>query len=75
MNDLFFFFLAHLVFSLLPLLFLNHQTLVVLPLEKRREIIANIRKKCALHARQFAELAVEETGLGRVDDKIKKNLF
>ena len=52
-----------------------HQTLVVLPLEKRREIIANIRKKCALHARQFAELAVEETGLGRVDDKIKKNLL
>lgn len=52
-----------------------HQTLVVLPLEKRREIIANIRKKCSQYARLFAEMAVDETGLGRVEDKIKKNLL
>ncbi len=50
-------------------------TLVALPLEKRREIIANIRKRCAEDVRSLASFAVEETGLGRVEDKIKKNLL
>jgi acyl-CoA reductase-like NAD-dependent aldehyde dehydrogenase len=52
-----------------------HQTLAVMPLEKRREIIANIRKNCATNVKQLAALAVEETGLGRLEDKIKKNLL
>lgn len=52
-----------------------HQTLVVLPLEKRKEIIANIRRKAAEQVTELATLAVEETGLGRVEDKIKKNLL
>ena len=51
------------------------KTLVALPLEKRREIIANIRKRTAEDVRAFSAFAVEETGLGRVDDKIKKNLL
>ena len=50
-----------------------HETLVVMPLEKRREIIANIRKNCAANVRQLATLAVDETGLGRVEDKIKES--
>ncbi len=50
-------------------------TLVALPLEKRREIIANIRRRCAEDVRSLASFAVEETGLGRVEDKIKKNLL
>jgi acyl-CoA reductase-like NAD-dependent aldehyde dehydrogenase len=52
-----------------------HQLLVVMPLEKRREIIANIRRRCADNAERFALMAFEETGLGRVKDKIKKNLL
>lgn len=52
-----------------------HQLLVVMPLEKRREIIANIRRRCADNVERFALMAYEETGLGRVKDKIKKNLL
>ena len=48
-----------------------HHTLVALPLEKRKEIIANIRKRCAEDVHTLAEFAHEETGLGRVEDKIK----
>lgn len=51
------------------------QTLSALPLEKRREIIANIRKRAAEDVHSLAKFAVEETGLGRVEDKIKKNLL
>ncbi|MDP2314441.1 MAG: aldehyde dehydrogenase EutE [Pseudomonadota bacterium] len=50
-------------------------TLAALPLEKRREIIANIRRRCAEDVLTLAKMAVEETGLGRVDDKVKKNLL
>ena len=52
-----------------------HQTLVAMPLEKRKEIIANIRKRAAEDVHTLAEMAHEETGLGRVEDKIKKNLL
>ena len=52
-----------------------HLTLVAMPLEKRREIIANIRKRCAEDVHNLARLAHEETGLGRTEDKIKKNLL
>jgi len=49
--------------------------LVEMPLEKRREIIANIRRRCAEDVHTLAKMAHEETGLGRVEDKIKKNLL
>ena len=49
--------------------------LVSVPLEKRREIIANIRKRAAQDVSSLARLAVDETGLGRFEDKIKKNLL
>jgi acyl-CoA reductase-like NAD-dependent aldehyde dehydrogenase len=49
--------------------------LVELPLEKRREIIANIRRRCAEGVHTFAEMAHSETGLGRAADKITKNLL
>jgi aldehyde dehydrogenase len=51
------------------------QTLVHLPLEKRREIIANVRRRCAEEVHTFSTKAVEETGLGRAEDKVKKNLL
>lgn len=51
------------------------QQLIQLPLDKRREIIANIRRRCAEQVHQLARLAHDETGLGRVEDKVKKNLL
>ncbi len=43
------------------------------PLETRRAVIAGARELLARNERTLAELAVEETGLGRVEDKILKN--
>ncbi len=51
------------------------KVLVRQPLEKRREIIANIRRRCAEDVHTLARMAHEETGLGRTEDKIKKNLL
>ena len=43
------------------------------PLDTRRKVIAEIRGTLAGQYRTLAEVAVEETGLGRVEDKILKN--
>jgi acyl-CoA reductase-like NAD-dependent aldehyde dehydrogenase len=43
------------------------------PLETRRHIIAAARELLAANYRTLAELAVQETGLGRVEDKVVKN--
>jgi acyl-CoA reductase-like NAD-dependent aldehyde dehydrogenase len=50
-------------------------TLMGISLEKRREIIANIRRRTGEDVHTLAKLAHEETGLGRVEDKVKKNLL
>jgi acyl-CoA reductase-like NAD-dependent aldehyde dehydrogenase len=52
-----------------------HHLLVAIPLEKRREIIANVRRRAAANVETLARMAHSETGLGRVEDKIKKNLL
>ncbi len=44
-------------------------------LEKRGELIAAMRKAAIEHAEPLAKLANEETGYGRVADKIQKNLL
>jgi len=44
-------------------------------LEKRNEIIKSIREKMLLHAEDLATRAHAETGLGRREDKILKNLL
>ncbi len=44
-----------------------------LPLAKRDEIIAAIRKSMLENTQTLSEMAHSETGLGRVEDKIKKN--
>lgn len=54
---------------------IGQQLLVEIPLNKRREIIANIRRRAAEDVHNLASLAHEETGLGRVTDKVKKNLL
>ncbi len=44
-------------------------------LELRNRIIQAIRQTSIDHARELAELAVLETGMGRVEDKTNKNLL
>src|SRR5438046_166021 len=43
------------------------------PLEQRGRIVAAVREATLKHVRERAQFAVDATGLGRVDDKIKKN--
>lgn len=51
------------------------KVLIKLPLETRKNIIQGMRVAGAIHAEKLAKLAVEETGLGRLEDKIKKNML
>ena len=44
-------------------------------LEKRGELVAAMRKAGIDNAEYLARLANEETGYGRVEDKIQKNLL
>lgn len=59
--------------SAVDAVFSAQKHLMELSLQKRSEIIANIRKKMFEHAEELAEDAVSETGLGRSEDKIMKN--
>lgn len=43
-------------------------------LEFRGKVISAIREASVKHARELAEMAVQETGMGRVEDKIRKNV-
>ena len=43
------------------------------PLELRRKMIAAMREVTYKHLRELAHFAVDETGLGRAEDKIAKN--
>jgi acyl-CoA reductase-like NAD-dependent aldehyde dehydrogenase len=51
------------------------QVLAALPLEKRREIVANMRRRLLEVVPALARLAVEETKMGRIEDKIRKNVL
>jgi acyl-CoA reductase-like NAD-dependent aldehyde dehydrogenase len=42
-------------------------------LERRLGIIGAMRRAALAHAEQLSRMAVEETGLGRVEDKVRKN--
>lgn len=43
------------------------------PIAQRKKIIAAIREICRDHLKDLAKIAVEETGLGRYEDKLQKN--
>jgi acyl-CoA reductase-like NAD-dependent aldehyde dehydrogenase len=43
------------------------------PLWQRKKIIEAIRDVCRRHLDEISRLGVEETGMGRVEDKIRKN--
>jgi aldehyde dehydrogenase len=51
----------------------GHQVLIALPLEKRREIIASMRRRLAEQTAVISRLGVDETGMGRFEDKVRKN--
>jgi len=53
---------------------LAHRELDAQKLDKRREIIAVMRRAIEENVQTLARMAVDETGLGRYEDKIKKNL-
>lgn len=50
-----------------------HNRLMLMTVEKRDEIIANIRRKMLQYGEELAVMAQEETGLGRAEDKVLKN--
>lgn len=41
----------------------------------RTRVIKTIRRSARANARRLAEMAVHETGMGRIEDKVKKNLL
>ncbi len=51
------------------------RALDALTLEKRHELVAAMRAAMRANAELLARMACEETGLGRVEDKIQKNLL
>lgn len=50
-----------------------HEKLMELPLDVRRSIIRAIRRITVQEAENLARMACEETGMGRVEDKVEKN--
>lgn len=46
---------------------------IEMPLDRRRNIIRTIRKTALREAENLAHLAKEETGMGRLEDKVEKN--
>jgi propionaldehyde dehydrogenase len=51
------------------------RSLVELPLETRKGIVEAMRSAVRANARLISEAAVRETSMGRVEDKIQKNLI
>jgi acyl-CoA reductase-like NAD-dependent aldehyde dehydrogenase len=50
-----------------------HRDLMAMTVKKRDQIVASIREVMAAHCESLARMAQEETGLGRVEDKVVKN--
>jgi acyl-CoA reductase-like NAD-dependent aldehyde dehydrogenase len=50
-----------------------HRDFVEVPLETRRKIVDAMRRVSFNHVEELSKLALDETGLGRYEDKIKKN--
>jgi acyl-CoA reductase-like NAD-dependent aldehyde dehydrogenase len=52
-----------------------HLDLRDVPIETRKKIIAAVRRTLCEHAEELSRLALDETGLGRYQDKVQKNLL
>jgi len=48
--------------------------LVAMPLEVRRRIIAAVRQTGSANAAAYGSMEFEETGLGKLEDNVKKNI-
>lgn len=44
-------------------------------IDKRKKMIASIREFCGAKVHELARIAVDETGYGRYEDKVKKNIL
>lgn len=51
------------------------EQLQAMPLDRRKQIIAAMRASAREHAQVLAQMAHEETGMGRYEDKTQKNLL
>lgn len=51
------------------------QRLNAMPLDIRKDMVAHMRRAARENALLLAELAVSETGMGRVEDKVLKNVL
>lgn len=51
------------------------EQLAEMPLALRRRMVASMRATAREHAEVLAQFAVEETGMGRFEDKVQKNLL
>lgn len=52
-----------------------HLELAEVSLETRKKIIAAMRAAAGGHAEELARLALDDTGLGRYEDKVRKNVL
>jgi propionaldehyde dehydrogenase len=52
-----------------------HRKLIAMSLERRKDIIASIRRSVLDHNEELARMAVEETKLGRYEDKVRENIL
>lgn len=52
-----------------------HEALSEMPLDVRKQMIGAMRATAREHAQVLAQFAHEETGMGRVEDKVQKNLL
>ncbi len=52
-----------------------YEQLADMPLDLRKQMVAAMRATAREHAEVLAQFAVEETGMGRFEDKVQKNLL
>ena len=52
-----------------------HKQLIAMTLERRKDIIASIRRSVLEHNEEMSRMAVEETKLGRYEDKVRENIL
>src|SRR5581483_11718072 len=52
-----------------------HKKLIAMSLERRKDIIASIRNRVLDHNEELSAMAVEETHLGRYEDKVRENIL
>ncbi|MGB8885377.1 MAG: aldehyde dehydrogenase family protein [Candidatus Korobacteraceae bacterium] len=52
-----------------------HKKLIAMTLERRKDIIASIRRSVLEHNEEMSRMAVEETKLGRYEDKVRENIL